>query len=72
MSKTGANGEVTRLADVARVELGAGDYALRSLLDNKQAVAIGDLPGAGLERDRDVGRGAREDGRAGKRASRRA
>jgi multidrug efflux pump len=38
--KTGANGEVTRLRDVARVELGAAEYALRSLLDNKSAVAI--------------------------------
>src|SRR5262245_2626686 len=38
--KTGANGEVTRLRDIARVELGASDYALRSLLDNKSAVAI--------------------------------
>jgi multidrug efflux pump len=32
---------VTRLRDVARIELGASDYALRSLLDNKPAVAIG-------------------------------
>jgi multidrug efflux pump len=39
--KTGANGEVTRLRDIARIELGAADYALRSLLDNKQAVGIG-------------------------------
>ena len=39
--KTGANGEVTRLRDVARIELGASEYALRSLLDNKSAVAIG-------------------------------
>ena len=38
--KAGANGEVTRLRDVARLELGASDYALRSLLNNKQAVAI--------------------------------
>jgi len=38
--KTGANGEVTRLSDVARLELGASEYALRSLLDNQQAVAI--------------------------------
>ena len=38
--KTGANGEVTRLRDIARVELGASEYALRSLLDNKSAVAI--------------------------------
>ena len=38
--KTGANGEVTRLRDVARIELGAAEYALRSLLDNKPAVAM--------------------------------
>jgi hydrophobe/amphiphile efflux-1 (HAE1) family protein len=38
--KAGANGEVTRLRDVARLELGAGDYGLRALLDNKSAVAI--------------------------------
>jgi multidrug efflux pump len=39
--KTGDNGEVTRLRDVARIELGAADYALRSLLNNKPAVGIG-------------------------------
>ena len=39
--KTGADGEITRLRDVARLQLAAGDYALRSLLDNKQAVGIG-------------------------------
>src|SRR6266581_3187077 len=39
--KTGANGEITRLREIARVELGASEYALRSLLDNKPAVAIG-------------------------------
>ena len=38
--KTGARGEVVRLCDVARIELGASEYGLRSLLDNKQAVAI--------------------------------
>jgi multidrug efflux pump len=38
--KTGANGEITRLRDVARLELGAADYSLRSLLNNKSAVAI--------------------------------
>src|SRR3982751_6866678 len=38
--KTGADGAVTRLRDVARVELGAADYSLRSLLDNKDAVAV--------------------------------
>ena len=38
--KTGAEGELVRLRDVARLELGASEYALRSLLDNKEAVAI--------------------------------
>ncbi|WP_028311540.1 efflux RND transporter permease subunit [Derxia gummosa] len=38
--RTGANGEITRLRDLGRIELGAADYALRSLLDNKSAVAI--------------------------------
>ncbi|MDZ5698525.1 efflux RND transporter permease subunit [Chelativorans sp. M5D2P16] len=39
--KAGKNGEVTRLRDIARIELGSAEYALRSLLDNKPAVAIG-------------------------------
>ncbi|AJD42303.1 AcrB/AcrD/AcrF family efflux system transporter protein [Rhizobium gallicum bv. gallicum R602sp] len=38
--KSGANGEITRLRDVARIELGAADYSLRSILDGKPAVAI--------------------------------
>ncbi|WP_439392685.1 efflux RND transporter permease subunit [Bradyrhizobium sp. PMVTL-01] len=38
--KTGTRGEVVRLRDLARIELGASEYGLRSLLDNKQAVAI--------------------------------
>ena len=38
--KTGPNGEVTRIADVGRVELGAADYALHALLDNQPAAAI--------------------------------
>jgi hydrophobe/amphiphile efflux-1 (HAE1) family protein/NodT family efflux transporter outer membrane factor (OMF) lipoprotein len=38
--KTGPNGEKTLLKDVARIELGAGSYGLRSLLNNKTAVAI--------------------------------
>jgi multidrug efflux pump len=39
--KTSPGGAVTRLRDVARIELGASDYSLRSLLNNKPAVAIG-------------------------------
>ncbi len=39
--KTGADGAVTRLRDVARLELGAADYSLRSLLNNDPAVGMG-------------------------------
>ena len=38
--KTSQSGAITRLRDVARIELGSAEYSLRSLLDNKQAVAI--------------------------------
>ncbi|NMO22284.1 efflux RND transporter permease subunit [Pyxidicoccus fallax] len=39
--KVGEGGQVTRLRDVARVELGANNYGLKALLDGKSAVAIG-------------------------------
>lgn len=39
--KTGDGGAVTRLRDIARLELGAADYSLRSLLNNDAAVGIG-------------------------------
>jgi hydrophobe/amphiphile efflux-1 (HAE1) family protein len=39
--KTGAGGQMTRLRDVARIELASGTYSLRSMLDNKDAVGIG-------------------------------
>ena len=38
--KRNPDGVVTRLRDVARVEVDAAEYGLRSLLDNKPAVAI--------------------------------
>ena len=38
--KTAADGAVVRLKDVSRIELGAADYALRSLLNGKSAVAV--------------------------------
>ena len=46
--KNGANGETTYLRDVARLELGPDNYALRSMLDGGPAVAIPvfQLPGA--------------------------
>ncbi|MCX6951378.1 MAG: efflux RND transporter permease subunit [Verrucomicrobia bacterium] len=46
--KRGPQGERVQLRDVARIELGASEYALRSLLNNKPAVAlpIAQLPGS--------------------------
>lgn len=38
--KRDANGTVTRLKDVARIELAAQQYGLRSLLNNQSAVAV--------------------------------
>ena len=38
--KTGDDGEMTRLRDVARIELAAQEDALRALLDGRQAVAL--------------------------------
>jgi multidrug efflux pump len=38
--KTSADGGVTYLKDVARIEMGAADYGQRALIDNKQAVAM--------------------------------
>lgn len=38
--KTGDNGQITRLKDVARIELGADYYTLRSLLNNNPAAAL--------------------------------
>ncbi|SER89871.1 hydrophobe/amphiphile efflux-1 (HAE1) family protein [Vreelandella subterranea] len=46
--KRGEGGEILRLADVARLEMGAGDYTLRSQLDGNNAVGVGifQAPGA--------------------------
>ncbi len=46
--KSSSDGGITRLRDVARIELAASEYALRSLLDNKPAVAMAimEAPGA--------------------------
>jgi multidrug efflux pump len=38
--RTDANGGVTHLRDIAKIDLGADTYALHSLLDNKPAVAL--------------------------------
>jgi multidrug efflux pump len=39
--KNGGDGQVVRLSDVARVELGAGDYTLHSLQDTRNAATVG-------------------------------
>jgi multidrug efflux pump len=55
--KTGEDGQIVRLGDVARIELGAQDYALRGLLNNQNAVAlpIAQAPGSNaLELSRSV------------------
>jgi len=46
--KTTDDGTVVRLHDVARIEMGSGSYALRSQLNNQDAVGIGifQAPGA--------------------------
>ncbi len=46
--KSGSDGEIVRLRDVARIELAAGNYTLRSRLDGMNAAAVGvfQAPGA--------------------------
>lgn len=46
--KTGTDGSVTRLRDVARIELGASSYSMRALQDGEDsaAIAIFESPGA--------------------------
>ncbi|WP_432725592.1 efflux RND transporter permease subunit [Variovorax sp. W6] len=39
--KSGTDGAVTRLRDIGRLEMGAADYSLRSLLNNDPAVGMG-------------------------------
>lgn len=42
--KSTADGALTRLRDIARLEMGAADYSLRSLLNNDAAVGMGIFP----------------------------
>jgi multidrug efflux pump len=60
--KTGANGQVTRVRDIARVELAARDYTVNSGLGGKPATCDCHFPAPGLERTRHVRRGSEEDG----------
>jgi len=61
--KVGTDGAITRLKDVARIELGAASYGLRSLLNNKPAVAIPifQAPGSNAIRISDDVRAAMEE-----------
>jgi multidrug efflux pump len=54
--KSGAEGEIVQLSDVARIELAAGDYTLRARLDGDNAAAIGifQAPGANALEIRDA------------------
>jgi multidrug efflux pump len=54
--KTGPQGQVTRLQDVARIEMGANDYNLRDYLDGEPAVvlAVFQLPGSNAIETRDA------------------
>ncbi|MBE0353701.1 efflux RND transporter permease subunit [Pseudoalteromonas phenolica] len=38
--KVGENGQLTRLKDIAKIELGQENYALRAMLDNQPALAM--------------------------------
>ena len=61
--KSGPAGERVQLRDVARIELGANAYALRSLLNNQNAVAlpIAQLPGSNAIATSDAVRAAMKD-----------
>src|SRR6201999_586433 len=39
--KSGADGQIVRLSDVARIELGAGDYTMRVFEGDKNAATVG-------------------------------
>ncbi len=57
--KSDDRGALTRLGDIARVELGAEDYGIRATLDNQPAIALAvqEAPGANsLEISREVHR----------------
>ena len=62
--KSGADGEIVRLADVARLELAAGDYTLACAAGRQGSGRDRHLPGAGRQCPRDPGRDDRQDGGA--------
>ncbi len=56
MLKTGPHGQVTRLRDIARIEMGANDYNIRNYLDGEPTVTVGifQLPGSNAIETRDA------------------
>jgi multidrug efflux pump len=54
--KTGPSGQITRLRDVARIEMGANDYSIRDYLNGSPAVAVAvfQLPGSNAIQTRDA------------------
>ena len=66
------DGQITRLRDVARVELGAQTYSQVFTLNGKPAAGIGDLPDARGQRARRRRRGQRARWPSSPRASRKA
>ena len=70
--KTGDDGEIVRLSDVARIELGASDYTLRCAARQQGRGRHRHLPGARRERAGDPQRGDRARWTSWRRASRRA
>ena len=72
-SRPARTGEITRVRDVARVELGAADYSVSAYATTaRPSVGIADLPAPRLQRDRHRRRRLRQDGGAEDRISRRA
>lgn len=65
--RTSATGAVTSLRDISRIELGASEYNVRSLLDNKPAVAllISQAPGSNSINISDAAREIMKDAKAG-------
>ena len=63
--KTEGDGRVTRIRDIARVELGAQDYNANGYLDDAPGGAAPGLPAPGLQRARHRRGGAGDHGRAG-------
>lgn len=61
--RTGPEGQLTRLRDVARVELGARDYSVNAWLDGRPAIAIGifQQPGSNTIETADAVRRAMEE-----------